>query len=135
VGHLAGGLGAWEADGRQVASYPTATVDELCAELPGGAPHVLDVRQPNEWAQGIIAGSQTIFVADLPGRMDGVSTDGRTWIACRTGHRSAIAASLLDGAGHDVRLVTPDGVADVLERCPPVGGARWRVASRPPRSR
>jgi hydroxyacylglutathione hydrolase len=131
VGHLAGGIGAWEAEGRAIASFPTVTIDDLCAAIPDRAPQVLDVRQPNEWAGGIIPGSRTIFVADLPGRIDGMSRDGPTWIACRSGHRSAIAASLLDGAGYDVRLVTPDGVPDLLERCPPGGAPDGRQPSGP----
>jgi glyoxylase-like metal-dependent hydrolase (beta-lactamase superfamily II)/rhodanese-related sulfurtransferase len=135
IGHLAGGVAAWEAEGREVASYPTATIDELCVALHEGAAQVLDVRQPNEWADGIIPGSRTIFVADLPDRMEDVSGDGRTWITCRTGHRSAIAASLLDGAGHDVALVTPDGVPNVLERCAPDVAARGDLTPGPAGSR
>jgi hydroxyacylglutathione hydrolase len=135
VGYLPGGIDAWMDAGHEVTSYPTAAVDELCDTLPGGGAHVLDVRQPTEWAQGIIPGSRTIFLADLPDRMGSVAPEGQTWISCRTGHRSAIAASLLHGAGYDVRLVTPDGVPDVLERCPPRRVPGGGAPSRPPRSR
>jgi hydroxyacylglutathione hydrolase len=38
------------------------------------------------------------------------------WTVCATGHRAAMAASLLDRAGVPVRLVTPGGVSDVLAR-------------------
>jgi rhodanese-related sulfurtransferase len=116
VGYAAGGVDAWSNAGGALRSYPTATVDDLrdAARSGAGAPALLDVRQPSEWAEGTVPGSRTIFVGDLPGRLDEVPVGAETWIACRTGHRAAMAASLLDGAGRDVRLITPGGVPDVL---------------------
>ena len=38
------------------------------------------------------------------------------WTVCATGHRAAMAASLLDRDGIPVRLVTPGGVPDVMAR-------------------
>jgi len=38
------------------------------------------------------------------------------WAVCATGHRAAMAASLLDRVGVPVRLVTPGGVPNVLAR-------------------
>ena len=123
IGHLAGGLDAWHSSGRLVRSYPASSVSELEAALgadrvagtvDGDDPRVLDVRQPGEWADGVIPGSRTIFVGDLPARMGEVPNDRETWVLCRTGHRAAIAASLLDGAGVPVRLVADGGVPEIL---------------------
>src|SRR5439155_6725278 len=94
LGYLEGGVQAWTAAGRPAATYPTAATDDLCAALAGGAhPRVLDVRQPNEWAQGVLPGSITVFVGDLPERAAEVPADEELGITCRTGPRSAIAAS------------------------------------------
>jgi len=43
------------------------------------------------------------------------------WTVCASGHRAAMAASLLDRAGIPVRLVTPGGVPDVLARAARMG--------------
>ena len=123
AGWLDGGIGAWRGAGLEVASYPVATADDLCdAVRRGRPPAVLDVRQPNEWREGLIPGSRTIFVGDLAGRLDELPRDAETWAICRTGHRSAMAASLLDGAGIPVRLVTTGGVPDWLATCVPAAG-------------
>ncbi len=120
VGHLAGGVDAWASSGRPVASYPTAGVADLRDALRREVmtPTIIDVRQPSEWADGTVRGSRTIFVADLAERFahrgDGAAPGPEAWVICRTGHRAAMAASLLDGAGERVRLVTPGGVPDLL---------------------
>ena len=123
VGYLDGGIEAWAASGRPVRSYPTASVADLCEAMVGGEPlHVLDVRQELEWAWGTIPGSQTLFVADLPGRLDDLPPDRPTWVICSNGHRASIAASLLDRAGVPVRLVGAGSVAEWRQRCQPAVG-------------
>jgi rhodanese-related sulfurtransferase len=96
-------------------------VSDLCeatrAAPDGDGPAILDVRQPSEWAQGQIPGSQSIFVGDLRDRIDEVPADRDVWAICRTGQRSSIAASLLDRAGIRPRLVFDGGVDDWLETC------------------
>ena len=111
VGYLAGGLEAWGASVRPVASYPTTTMDALYDEAAAGAPAtILDVRQPVEWRDdGVIPGAQTIFVADLPGRLAELPRDRQITVVCRSGGRSSIAASILDNAGFDVRFVAEGG--------------------------
>jgi glyoxylase-like metal-dependent hydrolase (beta-lactamase superfamily II) len=119
-GYLEGGVESWRASGRPVRSYPVATVEDLCEAYHSGAePSVLDVRQQREWDRGHIPGSIHRFVADLPGRLDDLPRDRELWVACSTGNRSSIAASLLDGAGFTVRSVVKGGVADWLKLCPP----------------
>jgi len=119
-GFLGGGLDAWAAAGRATTSYRTAEVADVCEALASGLlPDILDVRQPNEWAEGTIPGSRTIFVGDLRDRVGEVPADGEVWTACRSGHRAAIAASLLDREGVVVRVVLGGGIPDVLASCPP----------------
>jgi glyoxylase-like metal-dependent hydrolase (beta-lactamase superfamily II)/rhodanese-related sulfurtransferase len=119
-GHLSGGIDAWRASGGELRSYQTATVEQLCeATLRGEQPLVLDVRQPLEWAWGTIPGSEQVFVADLPGRLDSLPHEDPVWVICSNGHRAAIAASLLDRAGIPVRLVGAGSVAEWRVRCQP----------------
>lgn len=120
VGYLAGGVDAWRRDGRPVGSFPTADTDDLChAFMEGRDIEVLDVRQPSEWRNGHVPGSRNIFVGELPGRVKEVRRDKEVWVACASGHRAAIAASLLDRAGANVRLIAQGGVPEWLARCMP----------------
>jgi hydroxyacylglutathione hydrolase len=119
-GYLQGGMEAWRADGRPVASYRVAGLEELCRSYRAGkVGNLLDVRQQIEWDEGHVEGSQHIFVGDLAARMGEVSGEGEVWAICATGHRASMAASLLDRAGHPTRLVEGTGVKDFLVHCPP----------------
>ena len=74
-GWLEGGIDAWAASGRPLASYGTTTMAEAQRrQASGEAGVLLDVRQANEWATGVVPGSETIFVADLPKRLDSCPT-------------------------------------------------------------
>jgi hydroxyacylglutathione hydrolase len=119
-GYLEGGVDGWRASGRSVASYPVSTIDDLCrARREGRADLVLDVRQKVEWDRAHIPGSRHVFVADLPKRVSDVQGDHEVWAICASGQRSSIAASLLDRAGIQVRLVDQGGVKQFLAACPP----------------
>ncbi|TMK86084.1 MAG: MBL fold metallo-hydrolase [Actinobacteria bacterium] len=117
-GYLAGGIGAWRDSGRPVASYRVAGLEELCrARRAGRVAHLLDVRQEVEWDRGRIPNSTHVFVGDLPDRLGDVPRDGEVWTICATGHRAALASSLLDRDGIAVRLVEGTGVDDFLRQC------------------
>lgn len=118
IGQLAGGIDAWTAANRATRTYPTASMKDLFqAVRRGDKVAILDVRQPAEWRDdGVIPGSSTIFVADLPARMDDVRRDEELWVVCSSGHRAAIATSLLDRAEIPVRLVARGGPIGWIER-------------------
>jgi hydroxyacylglutathione hydrolase len=113
-GWLAGGVAAWAESGRALSTYEITTMREAHDERDGaGADRLLlDVRQPIEWDQdGVVPGAERVFVADLPARLAGLPPDRPVTVFCRSGSRAAIAASLLDRAGLDVRLVARGGAA------------------------
>jgi glyoxylase-like metal-dependent hydrolase (beta-lactamase superfamily II)/rhodanese-related sulfurtransferase len=120
-GYLRGGVDAWVEAGRPMRSYPVATVDELATAVGEERARVLDVRQRTEWDAGHIEGSTHLFVGDVDARIAEIPRDEEIWTACASGHRAAIAASLLDRAEIPVRLVTPGGVPDVLARVARMG--------------
>lgn len=109
IGHLGGGMDAWVAVGGETSSFGTASWQEL---RPGGhaAERILDVRQPYEWQQGAVPGSELAFVADLPRKVGDLDSDASYLVACRTGIRATIAASLLDAAGIAARPVVDGGI-------------------------
>jgi hydroxyacylglutathione hydrolase len=125
-GHLAGGIEAWRAAGLELRTYPTTTMDAVYGEAAAGEmPAFLDVRQPVEWqSDGVVPGAMTIFVADLPNRLAELPRDERVTVACKAGSRAAIAASILDAAGYDVRLVATGGSVGWPERFRSLGDRR-----------
>jgi hypothetical protein len=52
--------------------------------------------------------------------MDEIPRDADVWTICATGHRAALASSLLAREGIPVRLVEGTGVTDFLKHCGPV---------------
>lgn len=119
AGHIAGGIEAWLASGRPTRSYPVAAMRELFERRVrlGEDLRILDVRQPAEWRDdGAIPDSLQMFVADVPTRIGELPRDAELWVVCTTGHRAAIAASLLDRADTPVRLVARGGTVGWIER-------------------
>ena len=67
----------------------------------GGAARIVDVREPDEWAQGHIAHATLVPLATVPGNVE--QFDGApTYIVCRSGARSGRACQFLDAQGCDV---------------------------------
>ena len=122
-GFLRGGVATWVEAGLPMRSYPVASIDELATAVGEERARVLDVRQQTEWEAGHLEGSTHVFVGDVNARLTEIPPDQELWTVCATGHRAAMAASLLDRAGVPVRLVTPGGVSDVLARVGSAQGA------------
>jgi hydroxyacylglutathione hydrolase len=88
---------------------PTVHRERLAGE-DGGV--LLDVRQPIEWStEGVVPESELIFVADIPERLAELPAGEPVTVFCRTGHRASMAASMLEAAGREVRLVSTGGAA------------------------
>ena len=127
AGRLVGGIDAWVASGREVRSYPVATMPELHAHVrAGGDPGViLDVRTPAEWRDdGLLPGTRPMFVGELPGRVGELDRATEHWVVCASGQRAGMAASILDAADVPVRLVTGGGAVGWVERFAQVEGSR-----------
>jgi hydroxyacylglutathione hydrolase len=112
-GWLEGGVDAWAAAGRPTAGDGTTTMEAVHAARKAGTDRsvLLDVRQANEWADGVVEGSEQIFVADLPARLHDLPAGEAVTVFCRTGHRASMAASILDNAGREVVLVGKGGAS------------------------
>ena len=72
---------------------------------------VLDVRMPSEVADTSLPGAVTRFVADLytKGIPRELTTERPVLVACASGRRAVIAASLLTAQGYDVEVLNPEG--------------------------
>lgn len=117
AGYLRGGMFDWRISGREVAQLPTASVHDISGRLDEY--HVLDVRQPDEWADGHAPDAQFITGAELPSRLDEVPRERTVLVVCGSGYRSGVAASLLRRDGRD-------DVVNLLG-----GMAAWKAADLP----
>ena len=84
------------------------SVQDLAALGPSA--RIVDVREPDEWAQGHIAHASLVPLATVPGNIE--SFDGEpTYIVCRSGGRSGRACDFLRGQGRSVVNVTGGMIA------------------------
>lgn len=60
---------------------------------------LLDVRQPEEWQEGVIPGSIKISLSALPGKLNSLDKDKNYLLVCRSGNRSQMAAKTMEAAG------------------------------------
>jgi hydroxyacylglutathione hydrolase len=97
-GVLQGGMGAWTAGGRPVATVAQVSAEALQAELAAGqGPRVLDVRETAEWNAGHIEGAHLQSYRQLAEHMTDLpfSREEPVAVVCHSGARSSTAASLL----------------------------------------
>lgn len=117
TGYLDGGIDAWDGE---VATLPQLDVRSLHASR--GDYHVLDVRNPDEWAQGHIEGamhhaSTEIATGNLPANLP---DDKPLAVICGTGYRSSVTASILQGSGVDNLVNVAGGMTAWNEAGQPV---------------
>ncbi len=80
-------------------SYPLeVSVSEAAAKRDAGA-LIVDVRDPNEWAEYHIPGATLIPLATLADHLNELPRDKEIIVVCRTGVRSAKGRDMLRGAG------------------------------------
>ena len=79
---------------------PAISAGDLAARIDAGeGPFVLDVRQPEEEAEGVIPGARMIPLPELPERLAEIPADREIFVHCRSGGRSSRAVKLLREAG------------------------------------
>jgi hydroxyacylglutathione hydrolase len=100
AGYLDGGLAAWAASARPVATLPQVTVDELRARLGEDRDLVvLDVRRAGEHASGHVPGARNLPLDRLEREVSALDAARETAVVCAGGYRSAAGASLLERQG------------------------------------
>jgi len=71
----------------------------------GSAARIVDVREPDEWAQGHIGHASLVPLATVPGHIATFDGDP-TYVVCRSGGRSGQACDFLRNGGHSTVNVT-----------------------------
>jgi len=81
---------------------PSLNALELSEKLKNGKrPLVVDVRQPEEYRLGHIAGAKLIPLGDLSKRINELPKDKEIVCVCASGNRSHSATKLLVNAGYN----------------------------------
>lgn len=75
------------------------------AERLGGDTQIVDVREADELADGMIPGARHIPLGDLGARLDELDRSRPVIAVCRSGRRSAAAADQLAAAGYSAQTM------------------------------
>jgi rhodanese-related sulfurtransferase len=79
----------------------TITPQELKDRLNGSEKlHIIDVREPDEIAQGTVPGAVSIPLMQIPDRLQEIPRDTETILVCRSGARSGRAYDFLTAQGY-----------------------------------
>ena len=87
----------------------TLTNDEIAAKLAAGEKiHIIDVREPSEFASGHIPGAISMPLGELEQKLSQLEPDRAYYLVCRTGSRSDMACHKLAERGFgQIMNVTP----------------------------
>lgn len=100
IGYLAGGIAAWQADGRELDNINSITAQQFEATLKEQPSLIaLDVRKPGEYAAEHLASTLTRPLDYINDWMGEVNPNETYYIHCAGGYRSMIAASILKARG------------------------------------
>ncbi len=81
----------------------TIITDELQKKLENGETlELVDVREDEEVAGGMIPGARHIKMGDIPDSLDQFDTDKEYFLICRSGNRSGNVAHYLQDQGYKV---------------------------------
>jgi hydroxyacylglutathione hydrolase len=101
-GCLEAGFETWKKAGEEIDIIINVEPDELVMDLSfDDNLVVIDVRKPNEFAEGHINGAVNIPLNDLtdPGNMANITDEDNLYVHCGGGYRSVIASSLFKRQG------------------------------------
>jgi rhodanese-related sulfurtransferase len=107
--------------GAQVESIGVRELHEKIEQ--GRQPFILDVRQPEEYRMGHIAGATLIPLGQLERRINEVPRDREIVCICASGHRSVPAVQALKAAGYSASSMKNGMIAWQLARYPVDKGA------------
>ncbi|RUS48357.1 rhodanese-like domain-containing protein [Cohnella sp. AR92] len=83
-----------------MSSYETTTVEQLKARLEAGEKlHLIDVREDDEVAYGMIEGARHIAMGEIPDRLGEIPRDEEVIFICRSGNRSGRVCEYLAAQG------------------------------------
>jgi glyoxylase-like metal-dependent hydrolase (beta-lactamase superfamily II)/rhodanese-related sulfurtransferase len=99
LGYLKGGIDAWKAAGKDIATVKSIPATEFADTYKSGTLEVVDVRKPSEFEAEHITKAENLPLDFISEEMDALKEDKTYHIHCAGGYRSMIAASILKARG------------------------------------
>ena len=94
-------MAGFVAGGRLRGDHPQVDVEAVLAAPAGEAPYLVDVRTPQEYADGHIPEAVNVSVDDLRTRLGELPRDRQIAVYCQVGQRGYLATRILQQAGFD----------------------------------
>jgi len=94
-GYLKGGIEEWKKAGEKTLTIESIDAQEFGNRITQQKTAILDVRNPTEWANGIVPNAQLISLANLENSLNSLNPNQQYLIYCGGGYRSMIASSIL----------------------------------------
>ncbi|MHB1525253.1 MAG: rhodanese-like domain-containing protein [Candidatus Dormibacteria bacterium] len=85
---------------------------------------VVDVREPSEFARGHVAGARSIPLRHVAQRAAELPRDRVIHVICASGHRSRVAARILESSGLEVRSVAGGTAGWARQNLPLIKGSK-----------
>ncbi len=116
-------LTACGGDSATIELVDAPAAQELLAAPPSGLV-VLDVRTPEEFDQGRIAGAENIdfYASDFSTRLDALDKDAPYFVYCRSGNRSASTIDIMRDLGFTSVYELDGGIVSWAEAGLPFSG-------------
>jgi rhodanese-related sulfurtransferase len=92
----------------------------VAAVVADPAVQIVDVREPDEWESGHIAGSTWIQLDSLTSRTGEIAASKQIVVVCRSGRRSLMAAQWLDANGFSGARSMAGGLLEWAEKGHPL---------------
>ncbi|MFM9050836.1 MAG: rhodanese-like domain-containing protein, partial [Bacteroidota bacterium] len=98
IGHLGGGINAWQLAGKENDTIERITAADFAERFRRGG-HVIDVRKENEFVNGHLEAAENLPLDNISEWWSRAGNGGHFYLHCQGGYRSMIAASILKSRG------------------------------------
>lgn len=120
LGYLSGGIQAWAASGREIATMRSVPATALEKAYNAGERNIFDVRRPGEYTAAHIDGAKHVSLSVLRDHIAEFPQDKPFYIHCAGGYRSVIAASILKAQGIHSLIDVAGGFKSIKETGLPI---------------
>lgn len=113
AGFLEGGFKSWIDAGKEFNIMQNITASSFAENFRYNSANVLDVRNPDEWVSGIVAGSQLLPLPKVEAGHSIMDKKKTCYIYCAGGYRSMVAASILMKEGFENVINVLGGMQEI----------------------
>jgi len=119
-GYLEGGFPAWIKSGEPIDHIDSVSAEDFELRFRYNAATVIDVRNPDEWVPGFVAGAKLISLSSLENKLNEIDRNKISFVYCAAGFRAMVAASLLKKNGFDKVVNISGGIMKIRKTQIPI---------------